>query len=105
MENNSYNPNHKRQDKDTNKPTAKQLVDVLYEKPISRRMAATLLGFPDQTYMVTQDVKDLIKAGHIQAVKKVKCERSGKFVQGITSNPEFFITVVNNQLNLFDLWR
>lgn len=68
----------------------KQLYKILYEKPISRRMAATALGYPDQTYMVTQPIIDMIKSGKAQVVGKMKCERSPRIVEAITTNPEYF---------------
>ena len=37
---------------------SRRLFDLLYEEPLTRRMAATRLGFVDQTYMVTQLISD-----------------------------------------------
>jgi hypothetical protein len=104
MENNQTNSpiafQHKRQRKDS-KDYAIKLFKALYLKPISRRMAATKIGFPDQTFMVTQFVYDWIKQGSAQVVGVVKCERSGQFVEAVTTNPNFFKSIKNNQLKMF----
>jgi hypothetical protein len=83
------------------KSDAERLFDVLHSKPISRRMAATELGYTDLTYMVTQDTYDLIKGGKTQVTGKVKCTRSRRYVQGVTTNPKYFTKPVQTQLNLF----
>ena len=84
MENNQLNnPNafqHKRQGQDKEKEYVKQLFKLLQKQPLSRRMAATLVGFPDQTYMVTQFIYDWIKQGKAQVIGSIKCKRSGRFV-------------------------
>lgn len=79
-----------KQGKDTKERDQKQLLKVLFEKPISRRMAAFLLGKGDKTYCVTQYVHDFIESGHIQVVGKIRCKRSDRFVEAITSNPKYF---------------
>jgi len=100
MEYTNNNP-HKRQGKDTKNNYAKQLFNALYDKPISRRMAATEIGFTDQTYMVTQLIYDWIKQGKAQIVGKAKCSRSGYLVDKVTTNPDLFISNKSNQLDLF----
>jgi hypothetical protein len=107
MENKPPNSPHKRQGKDTQKTDAERLYNVLFEKPISRRMAATFIGYNDQTYMVTQLIYDWIKAGKAKVTGKVKCIRSGRTVQGVIANP-YYSTLpkpkpksVTNQLPLF----
>lgn len=100
MENHDNSP-HKRQGKDTKKEYAKKLFKVFQKEPISRRMAATKIGFPDQTYMVTQFVFDWIKQGKAQIVGAIKCGRSGRIVESITTNPELFKPTNDNQLTLF----
>ncbi|WP_038531651.1 hypothetical protein [Formosa agariphila] len=100
MKNHHNNPN-KRQGQDTKNVDAIQLFNILYKKPISRRMSATLLGYTDQTYMVTQIIFDWIQNGHAQVVGQIKCKRSNRFVEAITTNPDYFIVDNNNQLSLF----
>jgi hypothetical protein len=87
--------------KATEKDYTKRLFDILYQKPISRRMAATLLGYPDQTYMTTQFINDWIKEGKAQVVGSIKCVRSGRMVEAITTNPKFFKKRIKRQLELF----
>jgi len=86
------------QDKGSNLELSKALYSVLYEMPQSRRMAATETGFPDQTYMVTRPVKDWIDQGLAQVIGRIKCSRSGRLVQAVTTNPELFR--LSNQLKL-----
>ena len=74
----------------TKKDYTSQLFKILYNKPLSRRMAACELGFTDQTYMVTQIVFDWIKKGKAQVIGRIKCTRSGFFVEAVTTNPELF---------------
>jgi hypothetical protein len=102
MEDNQTNsPLHKRQDKANKKNDAQLLFDILYQKPISRRMAATSLGYIDLTYMVTQPVVDLIKAGKAQVVGVIRCVRSGRMVEAVTTNPKFFKKRIKRQLEIF----
>jgi hypothetical protein len=101
MESINNNPLHKRQGQYTKREYAKKLFDILYKKPLSRRMAATKMGFPDQTYMVTQFVYDWINQGKAQVIGAIKCSRSGRFVGAITTNPELFKAKNDNQLTLF----
>lgn len=98
MKNTNHNP-HKRQGQDTKKKYANKLFKVLYKEPLSRRMAATNIGFTDQTYMVTQFIYDWIKQGKAQVIGVIKCNRSGRNVESITTNPELFEK--SNQLKLF----
>ena len=100
MENQKHTPNPVSKDKGKEKKKTEELFKLLYSKPMSRRMAATLLGFTDQTYMVTKPVYDWLKHEKACIVGKIKCSRSGRFVQGVTTNPEFFPK--SNQLNLFE---
>lgn len=105
MENITNNPKHKRQGKDREKKAeneAQKLYKALYTKPISRRMAATFIGYLDQTYMVTQLIYDWLKDGKAQIVGKIKCSRSGRLVEAVTTNPAFFQQDKFKQLNLFD---
>ena len=106
MENNQLNSLKsfgKGQSKDTKKEYAKSLYAILKKQPQSRRMAATKLGFADQTFMVTQFVYDWIKQGKAQVIGTIKCSRSGRMVEKITTNPDLFITDINvNQLNFFE---
>lgn len=105
MERNQLNnPNsfqHKRQGEDTKREYARKLFRILYAKPKSRRMAATELGFPDQTYMVTQFIYDWIRQGKAQVTGVIKCNRSGRWVEAVTTNPKYFKTPEKNQLTFF----
>ncbi|MRI02099.1 hypothetical protein GH721_16260 [Kriegella sp. EG-1] len=76
--------------KNTKKEYAKKLYSLLHKEPMSRRMAATQLGFADQTYMVTQIIFDWIKEGRAEVVGSIKCKRSNRFVEAITTNSELF---------------
>lgn len=93
--------NGKEQGKDTKKDYTKELYDLLYNKPLSRRMVATELGYADQTYMVTQFIYDWIKQGKAMVIGGIKCSRSGRIVEAVTTNPELFLKSDNNQLTLF----
>lgn len=88
--------------KDTKKEYAKKLFKALSNEPLSRRMAATQIGFIDQTYMVTQFIHDWIKQGKAEVIGVIKCSRSGRKVEKITTNPELFISSSTNQYNLFE---
>jgi hypothetical protein len=105
MKNHSTTPRNKveRLNKCTKKDDAQRLFDILFQKPISRRMAATLLGYEDQTFMVTQSIYDWIEEGKVQVIGLIKCERSGQFVQGVTNNPKYFTKPTPpTQFYLFD---
>ena len=80
----------KEQGKYTTKDFTKELYSLLYKKPLSRRMVATELGFTDQTYMVTQCISDWIKQGKAMVIGNIKCSRSGRFVEAVTTNPKLF---------------
>lgn len=84
-----------RQAQDTKEKRELQLRTILYARPITRRMAATEVGYPDQTFMVTQNIFDLIVSGRAQVVGKMRCERSGHFAEAITTNPKHFIKPFN----------
>lgn len=102
MKNQNNNPNsnlNSRQLQDTKK-TTKKLYKIL-KKPMSRRMAATCLGFTDQTYMVTQDIADWLKDGRAQIIGSIKCQRSKRFVERVTTNPDLFLKPNTNQLTMF----
>lgn len=94
----NYNPNNL-QGKNTKKDYAKSVFSAFYCEGISRRTAATKIGFVDQTYMVTQLVSDWLKQGKAAIIGKVKCERSGRWVEKVTTNPDLFPK--SNQLKLF----
>ena len=79
-----------------------QLFKILYRRPISRRMSATELGYIDQTFMVTQTIYDWIKSGKAQVVGRIRCTRSEKFVEAVTTNPKYFKSRFNNQLETYD---
>ena len=98
MENQNNNPN-KRHHQDKKKNQAKKLYSILYNRPISRRMAATQLGFTDQTYMVTQIIIDWLAQGKAAVVGKVKCSRSNQYVEAVSTNPNLFPK--SNQLKMF----
>ena len=96
---NSPNSFDGEQGKYTKKEYAKRLFDILNKKPISRRMAATELGYADQTYMVTQLISDWLKANKAAVFGQIKCSRSRRWVEAITTNPDLFPK--SNQLKLF----
>lgn len=97
----SLKPNGNGQGKYTKNDYTKELYDLLYKKPLSRRMVATELGYIDQTYMVTQYISDWIKQGKAMVVGVIKCSRSGRIVEAVTTNPELFPKSNNNQLTMF----
>jgi hypothetical protein len=86
--------------KDTKKDYSKRLYSILSKEPMSRRMAATMLGFTDQTYMVTQLINDWIKNDKAAVIGVIKCARSGRKVEMITTNPELF---KSESINDFEL--
>lgn len=86
----SLNTNSNSIGKYTKKDFTKELYNLLYKKPLSRRMVATELGFTDQTYMVTQCISDWIKQGKAMVIGSIKCSRSGRFVEAVTTNPKLF---------------
>ena len=69
----------------------RKVYDIFYKKTVSRRMAVTEAGKPDQTYSITNQVNQWLVEGRAQVVKIAKCERSGEFVEFITTNPDNFI--------------
>jgi hypothetical protein len=97
--NQSLRPCGNGQVQDTKKGYTKELFEILYKRPLSRRMAATELGFNDQTYMVTPFVLEWIKQGRAAVVGVIKCSRSGRLVEAITTNPDLFPQ--SRQLKLF----
>lgn len=101
MKNQNNNPLSSGRGKDTKKEYAKKLFKAL-SNPQSRRMAATQIGFIDQTYMVTQLIYDWLKQGKAQVIGKIKCERSNRLVQKVTTDPNLFVSSSTNQLNLFE---
>jgi len=95
----SLNYNSYKQGKDTKKNHTKELFKILKDKPLSRRMAATELGFTDQTYMVTPYISEWIKQGKAMVIGTIKCSRSGRIVEAISTNPYLFPK--SNQLKMF----
>ena|SRR5690554_6076519 len=91
----------KQQAQDTKEKREKQLCKILFARPITRRMAATQMGYPDQTFMVTQLMFDLIKDGKAQVVGQMRCERSTKIAEAVTSNPEYFRKKDDNRVILW----
>ena len=98
MKNRQQNNPCNTQSQGTKKEYTNELFNVLLREPISRRMAATEIGFPDQTYMVTQLIYDWINQGKAQVVGKIKCDRSKRFVQAVTTNPDFFVKPIQGEL-------
>jgi hypothetical protein len=94
-------PSFNKECKNKKRNVEKELFSLLFKRPMSRRMAATELGFPDQTYMVTDTIKNWLKYGRAEIVGSIKCKRSGKFVQGVTTNPKLFRKSNSNQTKLF----
>ena len=93
MENQNNNPS-----KYTRKGYTKELFELLQIKSLSRRMAATELGFYDQTYMVTPYVLGWKRQGKAMVIGLIKCSRSGRFVEAITTNPNLFPKPNQDQL-------
>lgn len=100
MKNQNNNLNSIRCSEDKEKE-AKKLYNILFKKAMSRRMAATKLGYADMTYMVTQNISDWLNDGRAQVIGVIKCERSHRFVEKITTNPKLFIKQYSNQLTMF----
>lgn len=101
MENNQRNSPKRNQGKDTKNKIAKRLYLALFKEPKSRRMAATEIGYPDQTFMVTDIICEWIKSGKAQVVGMIHCTRSGRKVEAVTTNPEFFEEPKYKQGELF----
>ena len=79
----------------------RKVFNIFFKKPVSRRMAVTEAGKPDQTYAITNQVNQWLIDGKAQIVRTERYERSGKIVQFITTNPDEFIIQKTNQLDLF----
>jgi len=77
--------------KDTKEKYIKRVYKILYEQPMSRRMAISKAGYPDQSFLITQSVYDWIKQGKACVIGQIRCTRSGKLVECITTNPSLFI--------------
>lgn len=92
--------NSKKLNKKKKSNDSKRLFEVLFKEAMSRRMAVTKIGYNDQTYMITQIIHDWIKQGKAFVIGQIKCSRSGRLVECISTNPELFPK--SNQLNLFD---
>ena len=87
---NSLNNSFEReQGKNKKKEDTKRLYEALMN-PQSRRMAATNIGYEDLTYMVTQRIYDWIKQGKAAVIGRIKCARSNRWVQSVTTNPALF---------------
>ena len=84
--------------------TKKRIIELLKEKPMTRRMLATELGYPDQTFMVTQDIEDLRELGKVFEIGKKRCKRSkpdkDNIAMYLTSDPNKRICEPSNQLSL-----
>ena len=96
---NSQNSFGGEQGKFNKKEDTLSLYKTLWQ-PKSRRMAATEIGYEDQTYMVTQRVSDWIKEGKAAVIGRIRCSRSKRWVQSVTTNPDLF--PIDPQLSLFD---
>lgn len=102
MRNQNNNPINKSKGKSTKESDRKRIEQELKDRPMTRRMLATYIGYTDQTFMVTQAVRDLIKLGNAQVIGKMKCERSNHLAQVVTTDPHLFNNICSNQLSLFD---
>ena len=100
MENTINTPKSDTTKKSKAKHNSKELFNLLHTKPMSRRMAATLIGFPDQTYMVTNQIYQWLNQGRACVIGVIKCSRSGRMVQSISTNPINFPK--SDQLSLFE---
>ncbi|MGP1991871.1 hypothetical protein D9V96_008295 [Zobellia laminariae] len=85
--------------KNRKKEDTKRLFQALMQ-PQSRRMAATNIGYEDLTYMVTQNIYDWIKQGKAAVIGQIRCSRSNRWVQSVTTNPDLF--PIDPQLSLFE---
>jgi hypothetical protein len=88
---NTHSLNNNSKAKDTKEKYIQRVFNILHKQPMSRRMAITKAGYPDQTYMITQSVYDWIKQGKACVIGQIRCTRSGKLVECITTNPNLFI--------------
>lgn len=79
----------------------KALYKALFQAPISRRMACYLVGKDDRTYCVTNQILKFIESGKAQVVGKIRCRRSGRLVEAVTTNPDFFKDNNDNELEIF----
>lgn len=91
MKNTNNNPLSNSKAKDTKEKYIQRAFMAFYKQPMSRRMAITKAGYPDLTYMITQSVNDWIKQGKACVIGQIRCTRSGKLVECITTNPSLFI--------------
>lgn len=96
---NQNNKAHIRHFQDKEKQ-AQKLYNIL-KKGMSRRMAATELGNTDMTYTVTQNIKDWLKDGRAQIIGCMRCERSKRWVEKVTTDKEQFNEKTTNQLKMF----
>jgi phage terminase large subunit-like protein len=64
----------------------KLIIDATKDAQLTRRMIATVIGYQDQTFMVTQSVKDLIKEDRLFETTKALCKRSNKKAMYLTSD-------------------
>lgn len=94
----SFTTSDSKPNKDKKKDYSKRLFEAL-KQPLSRREAATVIGYPDQPFMVTQLVFDWIVAGRAQVIGKKICSRSGYSVQAVTTNEALFKK--SSQISLF----
>lgn len=83
--------------KDTKEKYIQRVFNILHKNAMSRRMAITKAGYPDQTYLITQSVYDWIKQGKACVIGQIRCSRSGKLVECITTDPSLFINSKNDK--------
>lgn len=98
-ENHRNSPSGNNRGKGKKRNIEKEVYELLKIEPLSRRTAATRLGFTDQTYMVTQAVKNLVKNGRAEIVGIIRCERSGRKVEAVSTDANLFQS--RKQLNIF----
>ena len=102
MDKNQINSPKRNNGQDTKPILITLIKEELYNVATSRRNLATLLGYPDQTFMVTRPVRQLLDDGKAQVIGRVKCPRSGRWVEKISTNPELFREVKSmHQLQMF----